>query len=201
MILYAALAAGAILSGTYFEARTCSVFAGPCHASGEIVTDGRVAVVAMSLDQGPLAGKAVAALIRSDQNLAFGAARRSVVYLDSAATLAEQQQLRELLLRRAAIDLGTVVATVPARVSLTASGQDASLLIQDESGKAVYSARTSGRKCSACTMPGELWYQPLAKDVDAGVATVEEQSLFDARLGETFFRRDEAAAFVGRFTW
>ncbi|RMG22593.1 MAG: DUF1326 domain-containing protein [Armatimonadetes bacterium] len=201
MILYAAIAAGTLMTGTYFEARTCSVFAGPCHVSGEIVTDGRIAVVAVNFESGELAGKSAAAVIRSDQNLAFHSPRRSVLYVDASASPSQREQLKALLTQRSRIDFGSVVATEPARVRLDVSGKNATVRIEDASGRLLYAAQTSGRECLACSMPGELWYQPLGEGVRADVATVEEQALYDSRLGETFVRKDEAAAFVGRFAW
>lgn len=196
------LIASVALSGTYFEARTCSVFAGPCHASGEAVTDGRTAVVAVEFDSGALAGYRAAAVIQSARNLAFGDERKSVLYLDARASSAERTALREALERRSGIDLGTVVAASEAEILMRVVGKSASVEVRSSgSGRLLYSARTSGRECLACSMPGELWYSPLSRLAEADFATVEEQRLADARLGETFVRRDEAAAFVGRFVW
>jgi hypothetical protein len=196
------LVASVALSGTYFEARTCSVFAGPCHASGEVVTDGRTAVVAVEFDSGWLAGYRAAAVIQSDRNLAFGDDRKSVLYLDARASEAEQAAMRDVLEHRSGIGLGSVVATSPAEILMTVSGKSASVEVRASgTGSLLYAARTSGRECLACSMPGELWYSPLSRGASAEFATVEEHRLVDARLGETFVRRDEAAAFVGRFVW
>lgn len=196
------LIASVALSGTYFEARTCSVFAGPCHASGEVVTDGRTAVVAVEFDSGALAGYRAAAVIQSARNLAFGDERKSVLYLDARAPAAERAALREALERRSGIALGTVVAASEAEILMRVVGKSASVEVRSaRTGSRLYSARTSGRECLACSMPGELWYSPLSRGAKADFATVEEHRLMDARLGETFVRRDEAAAFVGRFAW
>lgn len=201
-MLTLSLLASVALSGTYFEARTCSVFAGPCHVSGEAVTDGRTAVIAVEFDGGPFIGRHVAAVIQSERNLSFGGARRSVLYLDARSTDAEQMALREVLERRSGIALGEIVAVTPADISFTLHNKSATVEIRDaESGRLLYSARTSGRECLACSMPGELWYSPLSRGATADFATVEEHRLMDGRLGETFLRRDEAAAFVGKFVW
>lgn len=196
------LIASVALSGTYFEARTCSVFAGPCHASGEVVTDGRTGVVAVEFDSGALAGYRAAAVIQSARNLAFGDERKSVLYLDARASDSERTALREALERRSGIAFGTVLAASEAEILMRVVGKSASVEVRSpRTGSLLYSARTSGRECLACSMPGELWYSPLSHGAKADFATVEEQRLADARLGETFVRRDEAAAFVGRFVW
>lgn len=196
------LIASVALSGTYFEARTCSVFAGPCHASGEVVTDGRTAIVVVEFDSGALAGYRAAAVIQSGRNLVFGDERVSVLYLDARASEAERAALREALERRSGIAMGTVMATSSAEIVMSMSGKSASVEVRSsDTGSLLYAARTSGRECLACSMPGELWYSPLSRGASAEFATVEEHRLMDARLGETFVRRDEAAAFVGRFVW
>lgn len=200
-MLALSLIASVALTGTYFEARTCSVFAGPCHVSGELVTDGRTAIVAVEFDSGALSGYRAAALIQSERNLSFGDGRRSVLYLDARAPEAERVAIREAVERRSGLALGTVVTVANAVITMNVSGKAAAVEIREPGGGLLYSARTSGRECLACSMPGELWYSPLSRGASAGFATVEEHRLTDDRLGETFVRRDEAAAFVGRFSW
>lgn len=196
------LMATVALSGTYFEARTCSVFAGPCHASGELVADGRTAIVAVEFDSGALSGFRAAALIQSKRNLAFGDERRSLLYLDARASAVERDSLLTAMERRSGLNLGTVIATTIADIAMTVSGKSAYVEIRDRAGgRLLYSARTTGRECLACSMPGELWYSPLSRGTLADYATIEEHRLSDRRLGETFARRDEAGAFVGKFVW
>lgn len=200
-MLTLSLIASVALTGTYFEARTCSVFAGPCHVSGEVVTDGRTAIVAVEFDSGTLAGYRAAALIQSERNLSFGDERRSVLYLDVRASEAERAAIREAVEGRSGLRLGTITAVANAEIAMKVSGKTASVEVREPGGGLLYSARTSGRECLACSMPGELWYSPLSSGASADFATVEEHRLADDRLGETFVRRDEAAAFVGRFAW
>lgn len=200
-MLTLSLIASVAVTGTYFEARTCSVFAGPCHVSGEVVTDGRTAIVAVEFDSDALSGYRAAALIQSERNLSFGDERRSVLYLDARAPEAERAAIREAVERRSGLALGTVVTVANAVITMNVRGKAAAVEIREPGGELLYSARTSGRECLACSMPGELWYSPLSRGASAGFATVEEHRLTDDRLGETFVRRDEAAAFVGRFSW
>src|SRR5687768_13059871 len=74
------------LSGRYVEARTASVFAGPCHFNGEYTTQGREAVLALAFDAGTLNGVSldgltVVAAVSADANLAERGRRSSVVYV------------------------------------------------------------------------------------------------------------------------
>src|SRR5882724_6919374 len=62
------------IKGDYVEVRTASVFAGACHFNGEVVTAGRVAIMAWSFASGSwngtsLTGVRVIAVVNSDENL------------------------------------------------------------------------------------------------------------------------------------
>ena len=76
------IAAGCVLStasafaavpvkGDYVEVRTASVYAGPCHYNGEVVTTGRDAILAWNIASGShdnvnLAGVRAVAIVSSD---------------------------------------------------------------------------------------------------------------------------------------
>jgi hypothetical protein len=167
-------------TGTYFEARTCSVFAGPCHYSGEVTVDGRTAVVIWKFEAGPFAGTEAAALIEADQNLVGSGRRTTRIFVDGAGN---QQSVVGLL--RTRLDLGTITAVSRAKIDL---------LLRRVEISGIYSAVLSDERCSACTMPGQLWYSPLDSRAAATPKTVDFHQLVGA-----WSRRDEAAAFVGRF--
>lgn len=166
-------------TGTYFEARTCSLLAGPCHYSGEVMVDGRTAVAIWEFESGPLAGARAAAVIESEANLSFGEERTSRVYVEdgSAADICAFLRTRT--------NLGKIVST-----------QVASIELSDSLAKidGVYEAKFTNGECSACPMPGQLWYSPLDIGARAEVKTIEFQKLTGA-----WSRRDEAAAFFGSF--
>jgi hypothetical protein len=188
------------ISGQYLEVRTCALYAGPCHYSGEVMVDGRDAVVAWRFNSGvyngvPLAGLAAAAHVSSRRNLNFGDARTSVLYLPDSASESQRKALINILSKDLPIDLGSTLIR-DATISFDADA----IRISGPAG-IWYEAQTSMRECTVCTMPGVLWYEPLSGGVVAKVATVERQSLTDKTLGETWLRRDEPAAFVGTFSW
>src|SRR5579862_8810543 len=80
------------INGDYVEARTASVFAGPCHYNGELTTTGREAEMVWHVRDGawngvPVSGLSVVAAVASKANLHDeAAARRSVLFIDSRAT-------------------------------------------------------------------------------------------------------------------
>jgi len=166
-------------TGTYFEARTCSLLAGPCHYSGEVMVDGRTAVAIWEFESGPLAGAKAAALIESKTNLSFGEERRSRVYVEGGNAAGICGFLRTRT------NLGKIATTQVASIDLS----DSTARIDG-----VYEAKFSNGECSACTMPGQLWYSPLDKGAKAEVKTIEIQ-----KLTGVWSRRDEAAAFFGSF--
>lgn len=191
------------VSGSYFEARSCSIFAGPCHYSGEVMTDGRTAVIGLKFEIGSykgvsLSGLEAAAVVQSPENLSFGMERVTHAYVDTDATPQQKSALLELLRSRS--DLGKVVSVTAAEIDLRIGQTEGHAAIRTRAG-VVYSATTSSRECLACNMPGVLWYSPLTQGANVSVATVESQTLTQGALGETFRRDDESAAFVGTFAW
>src|SRR5438874_11607161 len=116
--LTAALVAGAAagvsaapaVTGDYVEARSCNVFAGPCHFGSEYTTAGREAVMAWRVQHGAYAGQTLdgltaVAAVAADDNLAVAGPRRTVFYLDERATPAQREALVALLRARAGADL------------------------------------------------------------------------------------------------
>src|SRR5436190_10178535 len=91
------------ITGDYVEVRTASVFAGPCHYNGELVTTGRDAIMAWNVAEGSfngvnLAGTKLVAVVSADENLSdASAARKSEVMIDSSATNAQVAALTAML--------------------------------------------------------------------------------------------------------
>src|SRR5271168_3400306 len=74
------------LAGDYVEARTASVFAGPCHFNGEVVTTGRDAVMAWRFNT----GVRVMAAVSSEANLSDQtASRKCEIIIDGSASKAQ----------------------------------------------------------------------------------------------------------------
>ena len=196
----------ATISGEYYEARTCSIFAGPCHYSGEVMTDGRTAVMVLSFKSGvyegySLSGLKAAVVVSSAENLSFENKRKSVLYLPEIDDQTKLATFTKMLKSNLRESIGEVISTKATVINLELAELSANVSIRSANETPIYEAETSNRECLACSMPGVLWYEPLVKGVDVSIATVEKHQLFDPSLGETWIRRDESAAFIGRFNW
>lgn len=193
------------ISGTYAEFRTCSIYAGACHFSGEIMVDGRSAITAFIFESGlyqgvPLNGASVVVLTQAEKNLSFRPPRRSALFVH-AESEAQKRAALSAVKELSGVDMGenTGIWTASLRVSIEKN--TTSWTLSDAQGNILFQALTSDRECKACSMPGEVWYEPLARGTTVRVATVEEQVLTTPFLGEKWRRTNEAAAFVGRFVW
>ncbi len=193
------------VSGIYAEFRTCSIFAGACHFSGEVMVDGRSAVTFFIFETGiyhgtPLAGASVAVLTQAEKNLSFEGPRRSVLFVH-ANSPAQKDSALSIVKNLMGTQMGTITDIVEASLQVTPEGSTTTWTLVDANQKILFQAITSDRECKACSMPGELWYEPLAPGTRVRVATVEEQTLTVPFLGEKWRRTYESSAFVGRFAW
>lgn len=180
-------------SGAYVEARTASVFAGACHYGAEYTTAGREAVLAWHFDGGAARGADIVAVVTSTQNLAEGAGdRRSVVYVGGP---------------EAACDVALQTLTKRGVLGEVLSIEDgADVLVMGEryrvlGGSAV---KLSGellpdREC--CSMPSQLWYEPLSGERRGIVGNSAVFQCEVPALGLCFESAGENDAFVGSFTW
>ena len=83
LLLACGSTAMAAVKGDYVEVRTASVFAGPCHYNGELVTTGRDAMMAWNIAEGSfdnvnLAGVKAVAVVSATENLSDSNARARI---------------------------------------------------------------------------------------------------------------------------
>ncbi len=189
------------LRGDYAEARTCSVYAGGCHYSGEYVTAGREALLFWHIREGrwngvDVSGLSVIAAVVADDNLAEPSAqRRSVLYLDARANLQQQKALAALFKKQYASLLGeiSVVKSVPIRYIR----EDRQIAV-DAPGVATLDI--SRYPCKHCVQPHQVWYQPLVPIAEAEVASAKLAAYRDRQLGTIWQRGEENSVFVGEFS-
>lgn len=189
------------LRGDYAEARTCSVYAGGCHYSGEYVTAGREALLFWHIREGrwngvDVSGLSVIAAVVADDNLAEPSAqRRSVLYLDARANLQQQKALAALFKKQYASLLGeiSVVKSVPIRYTR----EDRQIAV-DAPGVATLDI--SRYPCKHCVQPHQVWYQPLVPIAEAEVASAKLAAYRDRQLGTIWQRGEENSVFVGEFS-
>ena len=174
----------ALPSADYVEARDCTVFGGACHVNGEVTGQGRSALIAWNFGT---AGR-VAAAVESGENLGRGGARRAVLYVDGLGpdVLAEVTRAAGL----------TVVAVHQTSVTWQRSGDEFHVAVEDVLELTV--AALADRSC--CTMPGSVWYAPLADQVSAPVVGNPSRCRFVGGDGLVGWRYEDAnTAFVGTF--
>ncbi len=176
--------AAALPSAEYVEARDCTVFGGACHVNGEVTGQGRSALLAWNFGA---AGRVVAA-VESDENLGRGGARRAVLYVDGLRSGGLDEVTRAAGL--------TVVAVHQASVTWQRSGDQFHVAVEDV--LELTGAALADRSC--CTMPGSVWYAPLANQVSAPVVGNPSRCRFVGGDGLVGWRYEDAnTAFVGTF--
>ena len=191
----------ASVKGDYAEARSAAVYAGACHYNGEVMTQGREAVLAWKVREGQVNGVrvdglGVVAVIAGGANLAeAGAARRSVLYVDAKATPEQRDALVNLLKAKAGSALGTVAAVQSAPVTFDFGKEQVTI----SAGKAA-NLSLSKYPCDHCRMPAQVWYKPLAPSKDAAVAQGIATGFSDKTLGVSWSSASVDNAFVGTFS-
>lgn len=190
------------LEGRYVEARTASVFAGACHYNGELLADGREALLGWSITSGSvggvdLAGLAVAALVVDQENLALSAvARRTIVYVPETATPSQREALVVWLEARHSDGLGRIEAVRTVRLSIDISAESYRL---ESAGNFLLSGDALPDS-ACCKMPFQVWYEPFEPLAGRLVGRDEEFWLVEPRFARTWSRPGENAAFFGAFT-
>ena len=198
----AAVAAPKTLSGVYLEARDANVFVGACHFGSEYQEHGRDALLAWHVTSGArngvsLDGLNVVAAVTADNNLAeAGAARQSVIYIDSRASAAQAAALTSLAKEAAGKNLGTVTSVRIAPVHFQSAGDRFS--VEVPSVLAVTASRLADRAC--CIMPYQVWYHPLATVTKPIVGTALQNRYSGRDLNTSWSYPGQNSAFIGDFT-
>src|SRR5438128_7001237 len=176
VVATAGVSAAPAVTGDYVEARSCNVYAGPCHFGSEYTTAGREAVMAWRVSHGAFAGQTLdglsaVAVVVADDNLAMAdVPRRTVFYVDQRATSAQREALVALLRTKTGADFGKVVAVRSAPVAFEEESDGVRVTVPNI-------ARLEATKmpdAACCRWPGQRWYDPLARaeDVHLGNAAV-----------------------------
>jgi hypothetical protein len=199
----ACVSAAPAATGDYVEARTCNVYAGPCHFGSEYTTAGREAVMAWRVQRGTAGGQTLdglsaVAVIAGDDNLAVaGTPRRTVFYVDERATPAQREALVALLRAKTGADFGRVLAVRAAPVSFDEQSDGVSVGVPKV-------ARLTASKmpdAACCRWPGQRWYDPLARaqNVRVGNAAVNEYD--DSLLNVRWTHNDQNSVLFGSFAF
>jgi hypothetical protein len=191
------------VTGEYVEARSCNVYAGPCHYGSEYTTAGREAVMAWRVSHGAYAGQnldglSVVAVVVADENLAVAAApRQTVFYVDQRATSAQREALVALLQSKTGTQFGRVVAVRTAPVAF----EDESDGVRVNVPEIARLDATKMPDAACCRWPGQRWYDPLARaqDVHVGNASINEYD--DSLLNTRWVNKGANSVLFGSFSF
>lgn len=182
------------LRGEYVEARTASVFAGPCHINGELMTTGNDAVMAWQFDS----GVRVMAAVSAQANLVNeSAARKSEIIIDDSASRADADAALASILSRDGPTLGRIISIRRAAISFRHEGNE--ILVESKGFAAMDVQSMPDDEC--CKQPNFVWYSPLAELTSRMVGYTVDAEYISARVGDRWQREDENGAFYGAFTY
>jgi hypothetical protein len=189
--------------GDYVEVRTASVFAGPCHYNGELVTVGKNAIAAWNFTAGAwhgvdLSGVRAMAAVSSDANLGEEQAARKVeLVVDSGATEAQAKAVAGLLQEKCGKQLGTIVAARRAPISFEQSGH--AYAVKADGYAALSVSPMPDAAC--CKQPGLVWYSPLTPVSGRKVGFTKSAEYTAGTVGDQWEREGENSAFYGSFAF
>jgi hypothetical protein len=182
------------LKADYVEARTTSVFAGPCHINGELMTTGNDALLAWRFEN----GVRIMAAVSCDQNLMHtDAARQSEIVIDSSdvkvgAKAAGDAALAAILSQDSA-SLGRVIAIRHAPINFSLKDREYVVTSPNFGSLDVQGLPD----CDCCKQPNDVWYEPLVKVTNRMVGYTVTAEYTSAATGNSWQREDENGAFYG----
>jgi hypothetical protein len=182
------------LKADYIEVRTASVFAGPCHVNGELMTTGNDALMAWRFDNGV---RVMAAVSGQDNLIHKDAARQSEIIIDSSGVTTGSKTAADAAL--AAIvshdsaSLGKIVSVRQGAVHFALKDREYHV---DAAGFG--SMDVQGLPdCDCCKQPNNVWYEPLVKVSGQMVGYTVTAEYSSGAAGNTWQREDENGAFYG----
>lgn len=191
----------ATLKGTYLEARTASVFAGPCHYNGELTTTGREAQMVWNFAEGKwngvdLSGLTVMAAVVCDKNLKEDSPRRSVLYVDAKASIAQFDTIKSLMLERYGSVFGEVLAVKRVPISFSIKSKTYRVQVENITNLAIEAMPDN----ACCKQPSFVCYTPLAEISERRVGFTLSSGIAEKTLKTQWAKSNQNSAFYGGFT-
>tara|TARA_R110002126_G_scaffold41590_3_gene120796 strand:+ start:10168 stop:10839 length:672 start_codon:yes stop_codon:yes gene_type:complete len=180
LVLFAAILATRVIArsvpapqpfGQYVEARSASVWCGPCHHAGEVYEMGRNGIAAWAFEGGEQNGydltgvKVVMLLGHSDQNLAelgAGPLESTRFIVDAPDATTARAARNWALLRARPVPNPRTMELVEARISFTRDG-DFFRVASDGLFEVRGDAIADG---SCCSQPENRWYETFDDEID-----------------------------------
>jgi hypothetical protein len=190
------------ITGDYVEARTASVFCGACHYNGELVTDGRDAILAWNISHGSwngvdLTGVRTMAEIACDLNLSDLQANRTCeIVVDSSASNSQANAVADLIKKTGGVNLGKILSVHRATISFKHDGGNYEVSADGYADMAVQALPNN----ECCTQPHLVWYSPIMPIDHRKVGYTQAADYLGGTNGDSWQREDENSAFYGTFS-
>jgi hypothetical protein len=206
LVVIAAPASAAGVTGQYVEVRTCDVWTGPCFANAETSLAGKHAVLGWKIDKGTvndvrLDGLGVVAVIAATDTLGVeqtGPAK-AILIVDKKADKAQREALIALAKKQGGDLTRNVIAVETANIDLSACECQDGGCFSLKAGAAHLQTRCLDSKHDKVCGNESAYYPPLAKDVKVRPALAVEHGYNGKGFNETWKENERRGAYVGSF--
>ena len=209
LLVFATPGWSAKITGEYLEARTCSVYVGPCFANAEMNACGKEALMAWRVDKGTwngvtLDGLGAALIVAADNTLGYDGIfemkpgkMTSEIVIDERASSEQRAALIDFVKDTAKAYTTNVVKVRIAPISLT---NDHLTKQAHFSAGGIAEIKTRGLKKTDCVCTNEvIYYLPLTKVENYSPAFSLKMSYQGKSLGRRFTNYGMSSAFLATF--
>ncbi|HKB41848.1 MAG TPA: DUF1326 domain-containing protein [Gemmataceae bacterium] len=206
LVLVAAPANAAGITGQYIEARTCDVWTGPCFANAEVNLGGKHAVLGWKVDKGnldnvALDGLGIVAVVAASDTLGIAQSgpAKAVLIVDRRATSAQRDALVRLAKSQGGALLRNVVSVQTGAVNLQTCPckNDACAVLN--AGVAKIETRCIDPHHDKLCGNESPFYPPLAKNVKVKAAVAVENCFSGKGINDNWNQSGRRSAYVGSF--
>ncbi|MBY0526775.1 MAG: DUF1326 domain-containing protein [Gemmataceae bacterium] len=207
VLVVAAPASAASITGQYLEARTCEVFTGPCFSNADTGLVGRHGLMAWRIDKGSLDnvsldGLTVVAVVAGSDTLGLRQTGegKAILIVDKKANDAQKAALIRLAKQQGGDLVKNVISVQSAAIVMESCECKEGGCARLDAGIAKVETRCINDKHDKTC--GNEWalYPPLAKNVkDARAAVALEHTFTGKGFNETWKDGERRGAYLGTF--
>ncbi|MDP7276207.1 MAG: DUF1326 domain-containing protein [Planctomycetaceae bacterium] len=209
LFVFATTGHAAKITGEYVEARTCSVYTGPCFANAEMGLAGKEALMAWKIDKGEwkginLDGIGAAVIVTAESTIGYDGVfplaagkMKSVILVDSKASSEQFAAMVEFVKDTAKTYTKHVVRVERAPIQLKNNHLKKQAIFS--AGK-IAEIKTRALTLADCVCTNEVvYYQPLVKVENFSPAFSLKMSFQGKGLGRRFTNFSTRSAFLATF--
>jgi hypothetical protein len=206
LVIVAAPASAAGLTGKYVEVRTCDVWTGPCFANAEMNFTGKQAVLGWKIDKGTvndvrLDGLGVVAVVVASDTLGMDQTgpARAILIVDKKADKAQREALIDLAKKQGGELTKNILAVESAAIELSACEcKDGACFVLNAGAAHLQTRCLDGAHDKICGNES-AFYPPLVKNVSVKAAIAVEHGFQGKGFNETWKEANRRGAYVGSF--